>query len=201
MSLAEDAVDYATEPAKGGGESNVPSNLTTAELDAIYSCKVTNWNQLPGGGNGKPEIFIPPTSSGTRSFFLSAIGVTAPGTCVNDLPTKAFPGGTLEQDEGVNPAFAKNPQNVIFPYSVGDYLAQRFHSGKCCSTACTAASPARTRARSATGQEPVRLRHPRQHAAQQGQRHHADHAVPARRTSTINPASRPRSSAHLFEVV
>ncbi len=140
VSLAQDAVTYATEPAKGGGASNVPSNLTTAELNAIYSCKVTNWSQLPGGKSGKPEIFLPLTSSGTRSFFLSAIGVTAAGTCVNDLPTKAFPGGTLEQDEGVNPAFAKNPQNVIFVYSVGDYLAQRYHSAKCFSTACTAAT-------------------------------------------------------------
>jgi ABC-type phosphate transport system substrate-binding protein len=138
VSLAQDAVTYATEPAKGGGASNVPSNLTTADLNAIYSCKVTNWKQL-GGGNGKPEIFLPLTSSGTRSFFLSAIGVAAAGPCANDLPTKAFPDGTLEQDEGVNPAFAKNPQDVIFPYSVGDYLAQRYHSAKCFSTACTAA--------------------------------------------------------------
>jgi ABC-type phosphate transport system substrate-binding protein len=131
VTLAGDAVGYASEPAAGGGKSNVPTNLTTAELAAIYSCKVNNWNQLPGGGNGKPAIFIPQASSGTRSFFLSAIGVAAPGPCASDLPTKAVPTGTLEENEGVNPAFAKNPQNVIYPYSIGKYLAQRFHSGSC----------------------------------------------------------------------
>jgi len=140
VNLATDAVTYATEPAAGGGASNVPANLTTAELASIYECKVTNWDQLPGGGNGKPEIFLPLTSSGTRSFFLSAIGVAAAGSCANDLPTTQFPGGTLQQDEGVNKAFAKNPQDVIFPYSVGDYIAQDFHSAKCFNKACTAAT-------------------------------------------------------------
>jgi hypothetical protein len=32
-----------------------------------------------------------------------------------------------------------DPQDVIFPYSAGDYIAQSFHSAKCFSTACTAA--------------------------------------------------------------
>jgi ABC-type phosphate transport system substrate-binding protein len=133
VNLAGDAVGYATEQSATGGKSNVPSNLTTADLLAIYSCKVTNWDQLKGGGNGKPEIFIPQTGSGTRAFFLSAIGGSsfAPGPCANDLPTKATPTGTLEENEGVNPAFAKNPQNVIFPYSIGKWLAEAFHSASC----------------------------------------------------------------------
>jgi ABC-type phosphate transport system substrate-binding protein len=133
VNLAGDAVGYATEQAAGGGKSNVPSNLTTAELNAIYSCKVKNWDKLKGGGNGKPEIFIPQSGSGTRSFFLSAIGgpTFVPGPCANDLPTKAVPTGTLEENEGVNPAFAKNPQNVIFPYSIGKWLAETFHSASC----------------------------------------------------------------------
>jgi ABC-type phosphate transport system substrate-binding protein len=131
INLAGDAVGYATEPAANGAASNVPSNLTTAELASIYECKVTNWNQLPGGKSGTPEIFIPQASSGTRAFFLSAIGVANPGSCANDLPTTAEPGGTLEENEGDNPAFAKNPQDVIFPYSIGKYLAERFHSGSC----------------------------------------------------------------------
>jgi ABC-type phosphate transport system substrate-binding protein len=140
VNLAGDAVGYATEPAAGGAASNVPTNLTTAELASIYECKITNWNQLPGGKSGKPEIFIPQTSSGTRSFFLSAIGVSAPGTCANDLPTTAEPGGTLEENEGVNKAFTKNPQDVIFPYSIGKWLAEAEHSAKCFNTTCTAAT-------------------------------------------------------------
>ena len=131
IDLAGDAVTYATEKSSTGAASNVPSNLTTAELASIYECKVTNWNQLPGGKSGTPEIFIPQTSSGTRSFFLTAIGVATPGPCANDLPTTQFPGGTLEENEGVNPAFAKNPQDVIFPFSVGKWLAEAEHSATC----------------------------------------------------------------------
>jgi ABC-type phosphate transport system substrate-binding protein len=137
VSLAGDAVGYATEKSSTGAKSNVPSNLTTAELTAIYECKVTNWDQLKGGHNGKPEIFIPQEGSGTRAFFLGAINVPSPGTCANDLPTKAIPTGTLEENEGVNPAFTKNPQNVIFPYSIGKYLAEAFHSATCFNKTCT----------------------------------------------------------------
>jgi len=137
VNLAGDAVGYATEKSSTGAASNVPANLTTAELASIYECKVTNWNQLPGGKSGKPVVLIPQTSSGTRSFFLSAIGVAAPGSCANDLPTTAFPGGTLEENEGVNAIFKKNPQNIIFPFSIGKWLAEAEHSAKCLNSSCT----------------------------------------------------------------
>ena len=75
-------------------------------------------------------------TSGTRAFFLAALGLTTPGSCVSDLPTKALPGGSLLESEGTNPVFKKNPQDVIFPYSVGKYIAQRYHSAKCDPTSC-----------------------------------------------------------------
>lgn len=126
--LAGDALTYATQPG-----SNAPGNLTTAQLTAIYQCKVTNWNQV-GGKSGTIKAFIPQTGSGTRSFFLSAIGVTTPGSCVSDA------GGTLEENEGVNPVLNTNKANVIFPYSAGKYIAERYHSAKCLNTACTPVS-------------------------------------------------------------
>jgi ABC-type phosphate transport system substrate-binding protein len=145
VNLAEDGVTYATEPGTKGhtkGISNVPNDLTLAQLNEIYSCKITNWNQLPGGGNGTPEIYLPQASSGTRSFFLAAIGGSSfvPGPCASDLATTAEPGGTLEENEGVNPVFKTNPQDVIYIYSVGAYLSQRYHSAKCFNSACTAAT-------------------------------------------------------------
>jgi hypothetical protein len=131
VSLADEAVTYATEPG-----SNAPGTLTTAQLAAIYTCRVTNWSQV-GGKNAPVKAYIPMTSSVTRAFFLSSIGVAAPGACVSDVPTPQQPGGTLEEDEGVNPVFKHNPQDIIFPYSVSKYLAERYHSAKCLNAGCT----------------------------------------------------------------
>jgi ABC-type phosphate transport system substrate-binding protein len=126
VAIGKDAVTYAT-----NATSNAPANLTTAQLNKIYSCTVTNWNQV-GGKNAPIKAVLPQTSSGTRAFFLTAIGlaVAGPGGCVNSTP---------EENEGVN-SVLKGP-NVIFPYSIGKYLAEKFHSAKCVNASCTG-SPA-----------------------------------------------------------
>jgi len=126
VTIGKDAVSYAT-----NSTTNAPSNLTTAQLNAIYSCTDTNWNQV-GGKSGAIDAQLPQTSSGTRAFFLNAIGlgVSGPGGCVNS---------TAEENEGVD-SVLKGP-NVIFPYSIGKYIAEKFHSAKCLNSTCTG-SPA-----------------------------------------------------------
>lgn len=140
VTLAGDAVTYATQP-----KSNAPKSLTPHQLFEIYTCKVRNWKAL-GGRSGTIMPFIPQTGSGTRAFFLTAIGFGAmqtPSKCVSDLPTKAVPGGTLEENEGINPALNKDKANVVFPYSVGKYLAEVYHSAKCTNASCTTCKPNR----------------------------------------------------------
>jgi periplasmic binding family protein len=118
--LAKDAVTWSSHAT-----TNAPANLTTAQLNGIYSCTITNWNQV-GGKSGTINAQLPQTSSGTRAFFLKAIGLVNPGPCVNS---------TAEENEGINPAL-KGP-NTIFPYSVGKYIAEKFHSAKCVNSTCT----------------------------------------------------------------
>jgi|SRR5215472_7112818 len=120
VALAKDAVTWAS-----NATTNAPTNLTTAQLNAIYTCTDTNWSQV-GGANAPINAQLPQTSSGTRAFFLKAIGVATPGPCVNS---------TAEENEGVNPVL-QGP-NVIFPYSVGKFIAEKFHSAKCLNTSCT----------------------------------------------------------------
>jgi ABC-type phosphate transport system substrate-binding protein len=115
VALNQDAVTYATQQT-----SNAPTNLTTADLTAIYSCSVTNWSKFKGGKSGTIKAYLPPSGSGLRTFFLGVIGVTTPGGCVNSTP---------EQNEGTNKLL--HSANAIFPYSVADYLAQRYHSAAC----------------------------------------------------------------------
>jgi len=123
VNLAGDAVTWSAQAT-----TNAPATLTTAQLAGIYNCTTTNWNQV-GGKNAPIHAFIPQNGSGTRSFFLGAIGVATPGACVSSL------NDTLEENQGVNPAL--NDPSAIFPFSVGKYIAERFHSATCFNATCT----------------------------------------------------------------
>jgi ABC-type phosphate transport system substrate-binding protein len=126
VALAKDAVTYATNTG-----SNAPDNLTTADLTAIYNCTATKWNQVGGTSDATIDAQLPPTTSGTRKFFLAQIGVTAPGSCVNSAPgesatTPPPTGNVPEENEGTS-KFLQG-KNVIFPYSVGAWIEQVYHS-------------------------------------------------------------------------
>jgi ABC-type phosphate transport system substrate-binding protein len=124
VDLAGDAVTWSAQAT-----TNAPATLTTAQLAAIYNCTDTNWNQV-GGKNAPIHAFIPQSGSGTRAFFLSAIGIATPGSCVSD------DNGLLEENEGVNPVL-KDP-DAIFPYSIGKFIAEKFHSNLCITTSTCA---------------------------------------------------------------
>jgi ABC-type phosphate transport system substrate-binding protein len=123
VDIGGDAVTWSAQAT-----TNAPATLTTAQLAAIYNCTDTNWSQV-GGANAPIHAFIPQSGSGTRAFFLSAIGVATPGSCVSD------DNGTLQENQGVNPVL--NDPDAIFPFSIGKYIAERFHSVKCANSACT----------------------------------------------------------------
>jgi ABC-type phosphate transport system substrate-binding protein len=119
VALAQDAVTYAVRDVapKGQTVSYAPKSLTLAQLKAIFLCTATTWDQV-GGTKGQPiKAYLPQTASGTYSFFIKALGITAPGSCVNT---------SLEENQGLSKQF--NSPNAIFIYSVGDWIAQNYHS-------------------------------------------------------------------------
>jgi ABC-type phosphate transport system substrate-binding protein len=120
VAFAKDAVTYATNT-----KTNAPKNLTTADLAAIYNCTATTWNEVGGTSHATIDAQLPQTSSGTRKFFLAEIGVTAPGSCVNSASGENLT-NYPEENEGTDP-FVQG-ENVIFPYSVGAWIEQVFHS-------------------------------------------------------------------------
>jgi ABC-type phosphate transport system substrate-binding protein len=145
ITLAGDAVTYATQPG-----SNAPSNLDTADLAAIYSCHATTWNALPdhpGTSTATIAAMLPQSASGTRKFFLGAIGLgtAGPGPCVstsNMVQGAAGNGANnLEENEGIDPSLNTNKANVIFPFSVGKWIAERWHSASCGTVAQCFANP------------------------------------------------------------
>jgi hypothetical protein len=97
--FGRDALSYAyTGTALG--------DITTAQLKSVYECTLTSVN----GVTVKPVL--PQSASGTRKFFLSAIGVTTPGSCVEQ-------NGVAENDGTVLDA-----TNEIIPFSVASFVAQ-----------------------------------------------------------------------------
>lgn len=116
VALAKDAVTYAT-----NATSNAPADLSTTQLNAIYTCTATQWTAVGGTSSATIQPFLPQSGSGLRSSFLKAIGVSTPGGCVNS---------SVQQNEGTDPQLKNNP-NALVPYSVAKYLSQRYHSAQC----------------------------------------------------------------------
>ena len=119
VTLAEDAITYTTNTT-----TDAPANLTTAQLAGIYNCTITNWSAV-GGTSAAIKPVLPQTGSALAKAFLTDIGVSTAGACVNQ---------TAQQNDGVQ-SVLKGPQ-VIFPYSVAKWIAQRFHSAHCLNSGC-----------------------------------------------------------------
>jgi ABC-type phosphate transport system substrate-binding protein len=100
--FGRDAVAYAY---KGG--TAAWANLTAAQLKSIYEGTTTTID----GVTVKPRL--PQTSSGTRSFFLGAIGVTTPSG-VADAANTTVP----ENDAAVL------GEGEIIPFSAASWIAQ-----------------------------------------------------------------------------
>jgi ABC-type phosphate transport system substrate-binding protein len=117
VEFAKDAVTWSTRDTKGG--TNAPASLTQAQLQKIFTCKTTNWNQV-GGKSGKIKVYLPQPGSGTLATWEKIMGITTVGSCVSQKP---------EENEGTFAGF--NDPNAVFIYSIGDWVAQKYHSAAC----------------------------------------------------------------------
>ncbi|MFJ1583948.1 Ig-like domain repeat protein [Streptomyces sp. NPDC088197] len=114
--FGRDAVGYV---AKG----DFLKNLTRTQLNEIYSGTVTT----VAGHPVRP--FIPQSSSGTRKFFLSAIGVVNLGSNVKGTDDN---GKTVEENQA-NGVILKDGDLV--PFSAASWIAQNNHTAPDRSTA------------------------------------------------------------------
>jgi ABC-type phosphate transport system substrate-binding protein len=127
--LAEDAESYAVSSV-----SNAPASLSAAQLAEIYSCTVpakgsfgpNNWADL-GGKAGPIVALLPPSSTGVAKFWLKALKLTSAGGCLDQNGSL-----TVQQNEGTEKIFTGGlARDIIAPYSVGKYIAQRYHDAAC----------------------------------------------------------------------
>jgi ABC-type phosphate transport system substrate-binding protein len=118
VAFAKDAITWAVR-SKAKGGSDAPTSLTLAQLEGIFTCATTNWSKV-GGKNAAIKVYLPQAGSGTLSTWETDMGITTLGSCVSQAP---------EENEGTYGGF--NSPNAIFIYSIGAYVAQKYHSPFC----------------------------------------------------------------------
>jgi hypothetical protein len=121
--VGSDAPSTVHNPASDTGPNN---GLTLTQLQQMYECVITNWDQITVNGvtgtNAPIVLFWPQSGSGTRSVYQDILGFAptsggvAPSTCTSaQTPITAFTLGT---------ATAPNEENaqdgIIYENSVGD---------------------------------------------------------------------------------
>jgi ABC-type phosphate transport system substrate-binding protein len=121
VAFAKDAITWAARSAAKGG-TDAPASLNTAQLKAIFTCTDTNWAQV-GGKSGAIKVYLPQAGSGTLSTWEKFMGITTLGSCVSQAP---------EENEGTYAGF--NSPNAIFIWSIGAYVAEKYHEAACGAT-------------------------------------------------------------------
>ena len=129
--FAKDLITYAI---NSGG--NGVTNLTDTDLTAIFECDATlinsadsgpvTWKEVGGTSTDAINPVLPQASSGTRTQWLSDIGVTTLGSCVVN---GTYNGAAIEENEGTNAVFtaAGNPtkyKDDLAIFSAGNYVGQ-----------------------------------------------------------------------------
>jgi ABC-type phosphate transport system substrate-binding protein len=114
LAMGQDGVSWVSQST-----THAPASLTTAQLAAIYKCDVSSrsWDQVGGTGTSLINPHLPQPGSGTRDFFLKALGLTEAtvGSCV-----------TADSPEN-NGAALPNDPDLIAPYSIAKYIAQAYN--------------------------------------------------------------------------
>jgi ABC-type phosphate transport system substrate-binding protein len=146
VAQAKDAIAWGY-PSLSGETNPQPASLTQAELVDIYTCVDYNWSQV--GGTSAPIVaVIPQAGSGTRATFLGDLGITASSEpCWVNGVDPLNSANVIEENTGLsagnqdmfdtsadsftayNGANATDPttansEDVIYPYSIGDWIAQ-----------------------------------------------------------------------------
>ncbi|MCX6498977.1 MAG: hypothetical protein NTU93_09265 [Arthrobacter sp.] len=119
LPFARDAVTVAYKDA--AGSPGAPLNLSTQQIANIFSCTAGDGVTIDGA-TGKPVLGtmtftpkLPQAASGTRGFFLKAIGVTPNTSCIPDA----------EQTYAENNGAALVSDGDIVPFSAAQWIAQK----------------------------------------------------------------------------
>jgi ABC-type phosphate transport system substrate-binding protein len=120
--VGEDAPHTAWE---SGSDTGAGNGLTLAQIQAIYQCKDTNWDQITvngvTGANDPIVLFWPQSGSGTRAVYTDVLGFdptvqASPSDCTST--TQPITGFTL--GSATTPNEENTEDGIIYENSVGD---------------------------------------------------------------------------------
>lgn len=95
--------------AVAASATNAPATITPAQMVGIYDGSITNWSQI-GGRSGTIKPYVPPTTSGTYSFFIAQL------KAANNNATVAL-GSNVGTAQEHDDALIKSDPNAIAPFS------------------------------------------------------------------------------------
>jgi len=99
-----------------------PGTISQADLLKVYNCTFTDWSQLPGGGSGPIQRYIPQAGSGTRSFFISDMLGGFDPTTVSSASCPAV-NQSFEENQATKVLLADH-EKAILPFSTGQWIFQ-----------------------------------------------------------------------------
>lgn len=112
FAYARDGIAWGTPAAS---PAVAASNLTTAQLNQIYTCQLTNWSAAnPSLPSSTIHPYLPQAGSALRKNFETEIGISdgTVGACVNQ---------NAEQNKGTSLA---GDTSALVPFSIASYIAQ-----------------------------------------------------------------------------
>ena len=115
---------HFTKIGKVGTPSAAVTNLTLAQLTAIWNGTDTNWDQV-GGSNAPIAVYVAGTGSGLETTWAKALGIAAVPPGVTDPSTHV-----INQDSDTKILANGDEKDAIYYYSVG-YFNTFCPKGKC----------------------------------------------------------------------
>ena len=98
--------------------TSAPKTLTAAQIQGIYNCTFTTWNQVGGSTSAAITRYFPVATSSTASFFAKIfLGGTIPTS------TPSCPITFVPQNDATQVA-SGDRSTAILPYSYANFFSQ-----------------------------------------------------------------------------
>ncbi len=117
----------APSTVRTAGSDTGPNNgLTLAQVQGIYECTITNWDQITvngvSGANAPIVTFWPQSGSGTRAVYTDVLGFdpTVPGTAPDTCNSTTQPITSFTANSLTAPNEENTEDGIIYQNTIGD---------------------------------------------------------------------------------
>src|SRR5262249_51275664 len=107
-----------------------PASMSIQTIQNIFNCTWDHWDQVPGGGVGQIQRFMPDASSGTGDTFIRKVLAGdnpynhSSLTCPTVINMEENHGDKFTLSTSVTGSFGAYVDQAVFPYSDGKWTYQ-----------------------------------------------------------------------------